>query len=135
MQVGYLGLVKAIGNFDPSMGDSLPAYAAPCVSGEIKRHFRDKRWQVHVRRPLQELLLEIRAVSGELAQERGRSPADDELAALLGVTEDDIRQARKAGLAFSASSLDAPMSDEDDGALLSDLLGPLLPDDQGEDAA
>jgi RNA polymerase sigma-B factor len=106
MQVGYLGLVKAIGNFDPGLGDSLPAYAAPCVSGEIKRHFRDKRWQVHVRRPLQELLLEIRAVSGELAQERGRAPADDELATLLGVTEDDIRQARQAGLAFAAASLD-----------------------------
>jgi len=89
MQVGYLGLIKAIGNFDPGVGDSLPAYAAPCVSGEIKRHFRDKRWQVHVRRLLQELLLEIRAVSGELAQERGRAPADDELAGLLGVTEDD----------------------------------------------
>ena len=63
MQVGYLGLLKAIGNFDPQFGDSLPAYAAPCVSGEIKRHFRDKRWQVRVQRPLQELLLEMRAVA------------------------------------------------------------------------
>jgi RNA polymerase sigma-B factor len=123
MQVGYVGLLKAINNFDPSVGDSLSAYAGPCVSGEIKRHFRDKRWQVHVRRPLQELLLEIRAVSAELAQERGRSPADDELAALLGATEDDIREARKAGLAFSASSLDAPLSDDGDAAPLSDLLG------------
>ena len=123
MQVGYLGLVKAIGNFDPGVGDSLPAYAAPCISGEIKRHFRDKRWQVHVRRPLQELLLEMRAVSGELAQEHGRAPADDELAALLGVTGDDIRQARQAGLAFAASSLDAPVSDAEDAAPLSDMLG------------
>jgi RNA polymerase sigma-B factor len=123
MQVGYLGLLKAIGNFDPVVGDSLAAYAAPCVSGEIKRHFRDKRWQVHVRRPLQELLLEIRAVSGELAQERGRAPADDELAVLLGVTEDDIRQARQAGLAFAATSLDAPVSDDEDAATLSDMLG------------
>jgi RNA polymerase sigma-B factor len=123
MQVGYLGLIKAIGNFDPRVGDSLPAYAAPCVSGEIKRHFRDKRWQVHVRRPLQELLLEIRAVSAELAQERGRTPADDELAALLGVTEGDIRQARQAGLAFAASSLDAPVSGAEDAAPLAELLG------------
>jgi RNA polymerase sigma-B factor len=131
-QVGYLGLLKAIGNFDPAFGDSLPAYAAPCISGEIKRHFRDKRWQVHVRRPLQELLLEIRAVSGELAQERGRAPADGELAALLGATEDDIRQARQAGLAFAATSLDAPVSDDDDAAPLAEMLGE---DDQAvEDA-
>jgi RNA polymerase sigma-B factor len=123
MQVGYLGLLKAINNFDPDVGDSLSAYAAPCVSGEIKRHFRDKRWQVHVRRPLQELLLEIRAVSAELAQERGRAPADGELAELLGVTEDDIREARQAGLAFSASSLDAPLSEQDDAASLADMLG------------
>ena len=87
MQVGYLGLIKAIGNFDPGLGDSLPAYAAPCVSGEIKRHFRDKRWQIHVRRPLQELLLEIRAASADLAQQHGHAPADAELADLLG--EDD----------------------------------------------
>ena len=119
MQVGYLGLIKAIGNFDPVWRQPA-AYAAPCVSGEIKRHFRDKRWQVHVRRPLQELLLEIRAVSAELAQERGRTPADDELAALLGVTEDDIRQARQAGLAFAASSLDAPVSGAEDAAPLAD---------------
>ena len=123
MQVGYVGLLKAINNFDPQMGDSLSAYAAPCVSGEIKRHFRDKRWQIHVRRPLQELLLEIRAVSGDLAQERGHAPADDELAAILGVTEDDIREARQAGLAFTASSLDAPLSDDGDAAPLSELLG------------
>ncbi|HEU5392934.1 MAG TPA: SigB/SigF/SigG family RNA polymerase sigma factor [Streptosporangiaceae bacterium] len=123
MQVGYLGLLKAINGFDPAFGDSLSAYAAPCVSGEIKRHFRDKRWQIHVRRPLQELLLEIRAVSAELAQECGRAPADAELAALLGVSEDDIRQARQAGLAFAASSLDAPLSDAGDSSPLSELLG------------
>src|SRR5215813_3019195 len=50
MQVGYVGLLKAINNFDPAVGGSLAAYAQPCVSGEIKRHFRDKRWQVHVKR-------------------------------------------------------------------------------------
>ena len=49
MQVGYVGLLKAINNFNPDFGTSLSGYAQPCVSGEIKRHFRDKRWQVHVR--------------------------------------------------------------------------------------
>jgi RNA polymerase sigma-B factor len=68
MQVGYVGLLKAIDNFDPGIGDSLAAYAAPCVSGEIKRHFRDERWLVHVRRPVQELLLEVRAATEDLTQ-------------------------------------------------------------------
>src|ERR1019366_2168191 len=60
MQVGYVGLLKAINNFDPAVGGSLAAYAQPCISGEIKRHFRDKRWQVHVERSVQELVLEVR---------------------------------------------------------------------------
>ena len=53
MQVGYVGLLKAINNFDPEIGESLAAYAQPCVSGEIKRYFRDRRWQIHVRRATQ----------------------------------------------------------------------------------
>src|SRR6516162_3672699 len=72
MQVGYVGLLKAINNFDPAIGGSLVAYAQPCISGEIKRHFRDKRWQVHVRRSAQELRLEIRKARGELAQKLSR---------------------------------------------------------------
>jgi RNA polymerase sigma-B factor len=123
MQVGYLGLLKAINNFDPAVGDSLSAYAAPCVSGEVKRHFRDKRWQVHVRRPIQELLLEMRTTTADLAQQLGRAPSDAELAAALKVTEDDIREARQASLVFSASSLDAPLTDQEDAAVLADVLG------------
>jgi RNA polymerase sigma-B factor len=123
MQVGYVGLLKAISNFDAGVGDSLSAYAAPCISGEIKRHFRDKRWQIHVRRQVQELLLEMRAVTAELAQQLGHAPGDGELAAALKVTEDSIREARQASLAFTASSLDAPLSDREDAALLADVLG------------
>jgi RNA polymerase sigma-B factor len=123
IQVGYVGLLKAIGNFDPSVGDSLSAYAAPCISGEVKRYFRDKRWQIHVRRQVQELLLEMRAMTAELAQQLGRAPGDGELAAALKVTEDDIREARQASLAFTASSLDAPLSDSEDATLLADVLG------------
>jgi len=58
MQVGYVGLLKAINNFDPAVGSNLAAYAQPCISGEIKRHFRDKRWQVRVKRSAQELRLD-----------------------------------------------------------------------------
>ena len=123
LQVGYVGLLKAINNYDPEMGDSLSAYAAPCVSGEIKRHFRDKRWQVHVRRQAQELLLEMRKANDELMQQLGRSPTGQELAERLEVSEDDILEARQADLVFSTYSLDAPLSDRDDPALLADLLG------------
>lgn len=123
MQVGYVGLLKAINNFNPGIGDSLGAYATPCVSGEIKRHFRDKRWLVHVRRAVQELLLEMRTATEDLTQHLGRTPADSELAARLGVTEDDIREARQAALVFSAHSLDAPLSDRVDAGQVADLLG------------
>src|SRR3984893_9506044 len=83
MQVGYVGLMKAINNFDPEVGDSLAAYAQPCVSGEIKRHFRDKRWQIRVRRSTQELRLRIGAVTSDLTQQLSRPPGDAELAAHL----------------------------------------------------
>src|ERR1700747_3099850 len=69
MQVGYVGLLKAINNFDPAVGDNLAAYAQPCVSGEIKRYFRDKRWEIRVRRDLQELRLEIRRATADLTQQ------------------------------------------------------------------
>jgi RNA polymerase sigma-B factor len=106
MQVGYVGLMKAINNFDPRVGDSLAAYAQPCVSGEIKRHFRDKRWQIRVRRSTQELRLRIRAV----------------LAACLDVGEAEITDAQLASQAFQVASLDAPV-DSDGGTGLADLIG------------
>jgi RNA polymerase sigma-B factor len=123
MQVGYVGLLKAINNYDPEVGDSLAAYAQPCVYGEIKRHFRDKRWQIHVRRSAQELLLELRKANEELTHQLGRSPEEAELADRLGVSDDDMQEARQADLVFSTYSLDAPLSDRDDPALLADLLG------------
>src|SRR5215813_2103557 len=123
MQVGYVGLLKAINNFDPSIGESLAAYATPCIAGEIKRHFRDKRWQVHVRRSAQELRLEIRKARGDLAQRLSRTPTDAELAEHLGVTAAELLDAQRADLAFQASSLSAPLSEEADAGTLEDLLG------------
>src|SRR5580700_2579575 len=123
MQVGYVGLLKAINNFDPAVGTSLASYAQPCVSGEIKRHFRDKRWQVHVKRSLQELRLEIRNATGELTATLGRAPTDPEVARHLGVSEDSVREARQAELAFHAASLDSPLAGEAGAGTLGDLLG------------
>ena len=122
MQVGYVGLMKAINNFDPQVGDSLAAYAQPCVSGEIKRHFRDKRWQIRVRRSTQELRLRIRAVTPDLTQRLARTPSDAELAACLEVGEAEITDAQLASQAFQVASLDAPV-EVDGGTGLADLIG------------
>jgi RNA polymerase sigma-B factor len=123
MQVGYVGLLKAINNFDPAIGNTLAGYAQPCVSGEIKRHFRDKRWHVKVKRSLQELRLELRSATSELTHELGRMPTDAELAAYVGVSEEDVIEARRADLAFRASSLDSPMTGDGGSATVGELLG------------
>jgi RNA polymerase sigma-B factor len=123
MQVGYVGLMKAINNFDSEVGESLAAYAVPCVSGEIKRYFRDKRWQVRVRRSTQELRLRIQAVTAELTQQLSRPPGDAELAAYLGVTEAEVAAAQLASQAFQAASLDAPAGPDDDSGSVGDQLG------------
>jgi RNA polymerase sigma-B factor len=129
-QVGYVGLMKAINNFDPAVGDSLAAYAQPCVSGEIKRHFRDKRWHLRVQRSAQELRLRINAATGELTQQLARTPSDAELAAYLNVTEAEITDAQLAGQVLQVASLDAPLAGSSgDGGSLADFVGgedPLL---------
>jgi RNA polymerase sigma-B factor len=123
VQAGYVGLLKAINNYDPEVGNSLSGYAAPCVSGEIKRHFRDKRWQVHVQRSAQELMLSARTATEQLTHALGRRPTDDEVAEHLGVSRADVLDARRADLAFTPWSLDAPASDADDPVSLGDMLG------------
>jgi RNA polymerase sigma-B factor len=120
MQVGYVGLLKAINNFDPAIGRSLAAFARPCITGEIKRHFRDKRWQVHVRRSLQELVLHVREATWQLTQQLGHVPADAELASHLGVSDADIRDARRAELALQSRSLDEPAGGQAGAASLAE---------------
>ena len=123
LQVGYVGLVAAINNFDPAVGCSLATYAYPHITGEIKRYFRDKRWQVHVARPVKDLAIRARAATWQLAQELGRTPTESDLAASLGVSGHDLRNARLAEMAFEPSSLDAPLSGQPGTAPLADLLG------------
>jgi len=123
VQVGYVGLLKAINNFDPAICRNLATYAQPCISGEIKRHFRDKRWQIHVKRSVQELMLQVRAATGPLAQELGRTPTESDLATHLRVSVTDLRQAQRAELAFQPSSLDAPMASQPGLSTLADYLG------------
>ena len=123
MQVGYVGLLKAIRNFDPAICGSLAAYARPCITGELKRHFRDKRWQVHVTRPVKELMLQAREAGWQLAQELGRTPAESDMARHLGASADELRHVRQAELAFQPSSLDAPLAGQPGMTTLADCLG------------
>jgi RNA polymerase sigma-B factor len=123
MQVGYVGLLKAINKFDPAVGGSLAAYAFPSVSGELKRHFRDRCWQVHVKRSAQELVLELRTAARDLTQQLGRAPGDADLARRLQVSADEVQDARRADLGFNALSLDAPLAGEDESASLAELIG------------
>ena len=123
MQVGYVGLVAAINNFDPAVGCSLATYARSHINGEIKRYFRDKRWQIHVVRPVKELVMQARTATWQLAQELGRTPTESDLAASLGVSSHDLRAAQLAEMAFQPSSLDAPLSGQPGAAIVADLLG------------
>jgi RNA polymerase sigma-70 factor (sigma-B/F/G subfamily) len=123
MQVGYVGLFRAIRDFDPAIGASLAAYAQPCISGEIKRHFRDNRWYVHVRRSVQELRLEIRQARAELTQRLSRMPGDGDLARHLDVSDAELLEARSAELAFHVRSLDAPVPGTLDAPSVGETLG------------
>jgi RNA polymerase sigma-B factor len=123
MQVGYVGLLKAIGKFDPAFGSGLAAYARPSISGELKRYFRDTRWPLHVARPVQELVIRVRDGAGPLTQVLGRTPTDSDLARHLGVSGEELRQAQQAQLAFQPSSLDAPLTGQPAVMTLADALG------------
>jgi RNA polymerase sigma-B factor len=114
IQVGYLGLMKAVRSFDPAIREDLKPYARACVTGEIKRFFRDKRWLIKVSRADQELLLDAKKASEELAAELGGTPTDEQVADHLDVSVGALRHAYQAHVAFAAESLDAPVSSDDD---------------------
>ena len=113
-QAGYVGLMKAINNFDPTIRPDLKPYARACVDGEIKRYFRDKRWLIRVSRSDQELLLAAKAAQVDLAAEIGGTPTDDDVAGRLKVTAGKLRHAYQAHQAFAPGSIDAPVSGDDD---------------------
>jgi RNA polymerase sigma-B factor len=112
VQVARLGLVKAVRRYRPALGQSFAGYAAPTISGEIKRHFRDTGWMVRPPRRLQELGARLRDAEKELEQQLHRDPTPGELARFLGVEEAQVRAAREASSSFHAVSLDAPVTTE-----------------------
>jgi RNA polymerase sigma-B factor len=128
VQVASLALVKSVDGFDPGRGAAFTSYAIPMILGELKRHFRDKGWNVRVPRRLQELRLDLGKAVSDLAQQLGHSPTVAELAEHLGVGEDDVVEAMESGHAYRALSLHAPIAGDETGTELADMLGGLDPD-------
>jgi RNA polymerase sigma-B factor len=126
VQVATIGLIKAVDGYEPSRGTPFMAYAVPTMTGEIKRHFRDRGWHVRVPRRLQELRLGVERVTGDLTQQLGRAPTVAELAAVLDTDEDSIIETRESAHAYRAMSLQAPVASED-AAELGDLIGDVDP--------
>ncbi|WP_079062815.1 RNA polymerase sigma factor SigF [Peterkaempfera griseoplana] len=122
IQVGTIGLINAIDRFDPTRGVQFPTYALPTILGEIKRYFRDNVRTMHVPRRLQELWVQVSGAMEELTVAHGRTPRIPEIAALLRIPEEDVRDCLDAGRAYNAASLEAAQESEGGLALL-DRLG------------
>jgi RNA polymerase sigma-B factor len=122
VQVGSIGLIKAVDRFDVDRGVEFTSYAVPTIVGEIKRHFRDKAWAMHVPRRLKELSLKLSRTLDELTTELGRSPTIAELAEATGVEEEDVVDALDSSNAYSTRSLHAPFEEGGDDSL-ADKLG------------
>jgi RNA polymerase sigma-B factor len=112
-QVGMLGLLKAIDRFEPARGFEFITFALPTIVGEIKRHFRDKGWALHVPRRLQDLNLAVTRAAERLSMELGRSATVDDIATKLGVTSEKVLEAQELGHAYSALSLDAELANSE----------------------
>ncbi|MYZ34727.1 MULTISPECIES: RNA polymerase sigma factor SigF [unclassified Streptomyces] len=123
IQVGTIGLIKAIDRFELSRGVEFPTFAMPTVVGEIKRFFRDTSWSVRVPRRLQELRLDLARAGDELAQRLDRAPTVGELAQRLGISEDEVVEGMTASNAYTASSLDAQPEENDTEGSLADRIG------------
>jgi RNA polymerase sigma-B factor len=121
VQVGAVGLIKAVDRFDVDRGVEFSSYAVPTIVGEIRRHFRDRAWGMHVPRRLKELSVRLSRVLDELTTELGRSPTVAELAKAADVEEEDVIDALDSAQAYSTRSLEAPFDDE--GESLGDRLG------------
>jgi RNA polymerase sigma-B factor len=117
VQIGAIGLIKAIDRFDIERGVELTTYATPNIIGEIKRHFRDKGWAVRVPRGLQELNVQLSRQIEELTVELGRSPTIPELAKAAGAEEEEVLEALESGRAYSSVSLSAAGGQDEQGEL------------------
>jgi RNA polymerase sigma-B factor len=117
VQVGCIGLIKAIDRFDVDRGVELTTYATPNIIGEIKRHFRDKGWSVRVPRGLQELNVKLSRLIEDLTVQLERSPTIPELAKAAGVEEEEVLEALETGQAYTTLSLSAPAAGDENADL------------------
>jgi RNA polymerase sigma-B factor len=123
VQAALLGLVKAINGYDPKVGQRFLAYAMPTMTGEVKRHFRDRTWLMRMPRRLQELRLSLHAARQDFTREHHRVPDVREMSGLLGISEEEVVEVLGAWDAYRPASLDSPVADEDGSDTLADLIG------------
>ena len=135
VQVASMGLVKAIDRFDPDMGRPFAGYAAPTILGELRRHFRDHVWSVHLPRGLQERTMAVRDAIEDLTDRTGRSPTVSQVAERLEISDEEVLEAMEAGDARKTVSLDAPRAqDESDPVGLIETIGETDASYEGVDA-
>ncbi|WP_333774981.1 RNA polymerase sigma factor SigF [Streptomyces sp. IBSBF 3136] len=124
VQVGMIGLIKAIDRFELSREVEFTSFAVPYIVGEIKRFFRDTTWAVHVPRRLQEARVQLAHATEELRSRLDRDPTVKELSELMSLPEDEVREARLASNGYNSTSLDAAIGGGEDGeAVLQDFIG------------
>jgi RNA polymerase sigma-B factor len=123
VQVASVGLMNAVDRFDPELGHQFLSFAIPTITGEIRRHFRDKTWSVRVPRRLKDLHLSINGVVAELSHQIGRAPRPSEIAARLDIPTADVLEALQAAQSYRAGSLDEMLTSEPDATARGDLFG------------
>jgi RNA polymerase sigma-B factor len=125
VQIANVGLVNAISRFDPERGFSFASFAVPTIRGELRRHFRDRGWSVHVDRGLKERHTAVEGAIGELSKRLGRSPSVAEISHRVGRSEEDVLEALDVGNAHHALSIDAgaPEGDDEDRPPIVESLG------------
>jgi RNA polymerase sigma-B factor len=116
VQVASVGLVKAVDRYEPSRGTAFSSYAVPTILGELKRHFRDSGWSVHVPRGMQERVMRVNAEMNRLSRELGRSPTAAEVAEATGDDPEEVLEAMEAAVAYDTVSLDSPRPSDETGA-------------------
>jgi RNA polymerase sigma-B factor len=123
-QVAMLGLVKAVDRFQPDRGIAFASYAVPTILGELRRHFRDRTWTIHVSRGMQEAIARVERTSEALRAQLGRYPSAEEVAVACGMTVEEVTEARLAEGASRLASLDASLQRDDSGeGTLRDAIG------------
>jgi len=124
-QVANVGLVKAVDRYDPARGIAFTSFAVPTILGELKRHFRDRTWTIHVSRGTQEAIARVEKASEGMRQQLGRYPSANEVAHATGMSVEEVTEARLAAGASRLASLDAPITARDDAGDvgLADTLG------------